>query len=743
MKELNKLWAKSNGETIREHTDNLLKAFEQFKRLYGGLFDEKELLAIEYAIEYHDYGKASLLFQKRVGNENALKEVENSTEILKVYAENGFEKNIPHGYLSPAFINLEQLVKTLGNELKYCVITAIYYHHNRKQNIETAPLKNIINADFFPRFGVKNSKYKKDVISDKIDEQLWIAYAVILGMLNKFDYYASDIHNKLEVEIDVKYNGKFFYEYILENFKEKGYSLRPVQQYMLDHQNENVIVTASTGIGKTESAMLWAGKQKLFYTLPLKVSINAMYHRLKSNYGYSNVTLLHSDFVSQLENEFDEEQNLLLKCDATKRLSFPITVCTIDQLFSFVYKYRGCEILLATLRYSKIIIDEIQSYEPSLVAKLIYGLKLITEVGGKFAIITATMPDILLYFIKKEKIDYSMSQKPYLDKTIRHKISYEKSDDFDYEKLKECAIDKKVLVICNTVKRACEVYEKLIDENTNLNVHLLHSKFIRKHRNMLESEIIKFAEDKNSAGIWVTTQLVEASLDIDFDILFTEMCTADSLLQRMGRCYRKRAYNSDDANVIIINNHNGYGKVYYKEIFDRSVEAIQEYDNSYFKEQQKIDYVNYVYDTKQLKGYSKQNNNHGYYNDIKKELDACKGIIPFNFTADEAKSQMRNIISYQVVPEQIYNDNLDEFDKAKEVLNYPKKYNPNEIRWARRFIEDNSISLGIYDLRTKDKCKSVFDKLDYYTLGYKYDFDENTLSGLGLTYYKDEEDNYI
>ncbi|MFQ8902616.1 MAG: hypothetical protein ACLR7D_12870 [Lachnospira eligens] len=40
---------------------------------------------------------------------------------------------------------------------------------------------------------------------------------------------------------------------------------------------------------------------------------------------------------------------------------------------------------------------------------------------------------------------------------------------------------------------------------------------------MLENEIIKFSDSENETGIWVTTQLVEASLDIDFDVLYTEM----------------------------------------------------------------------------------------------------------------------------------------------------------------------------------------------------------------------------
>ena len=78
---------------------------------------------------------------------------------------------------------------------------------------------------------------------------------------------------------------------------------------------------------------------------------------------------------------------------------------------------------------------------------------------------------------------------------------------------------------------------------------------------------------ENETGIWVTTQLVEASLDIDFDVLYTEMSTADSLLQRMGRCNRKGRYIPDKANIHIYINANGVGvsrAIYNREIYTRS-----------------------------------------------------------------------------------------------------------------------------------------------------------------------------
>lgn len=58
-------------------------------------------------------------------------------------------------------------------------------------------------------------------------------------------------------------------------------------------------------------------------------------------------------------------------------------------------------------------------------------------------------------------------------------------------------------------------------------------------------------KNKGSTGIWITTQIVEASLDVDFDYLFTEMSTLDSLFQRFGRCFRSRHYKKEEPNVYI------------------------------------------------------------------------------------------------------------------------------------------------------------------------------------------------
>lgn len=733
------LLAKSNGETIREHTDKLLQAYDCFVNLYGNHFESDVLAAVRYACEYHDYGKSVYMFQKVLGNPDFQKFGEAEQNIYSMYKDIGIETLIPHGYLSPAFLPLKTLKSQLGLELVQILISAIYYHHTRSTKLDAVQLQRVITEDLKVRFpDLKlSAKYFTYLLGDYIDDSLWSRYAIVLGLLNRFDYHASDTNcDKLDVEIDCRQDGRTMQSYVSDFLSSDGRHYRTVQEFALENADNNVIITASTGLGKTEAALLWGGDSKLFYTLPLKVSINAMYSRLCSKYGISQdkITLLHSDAFSYFMSE-DNDNNGYLKYEASKRLSYPLTVCTVDQLFTFVYKYRGCEPIFASLVYSKIVIDEIQSYEPKVVAKLLYGLKLLTDCGCKFAILTATLPPVFTHFISKLGISHAPQRSFFTDK-IRHKISYTKKSDFDYDLIVKEAQTKKVLIICNTVSRAIEVYTQLRSQSLATDVDyikLLHSKYIRRHRKMLEEEILRFA-DSDETGIWVTTQIVEASLDLDFDVLFTEMCTADSLLQRMGRCYRNRNYSGTEPNVYILNNYNGYGTVYsYKDIYNRSVLFLMRYTNGMFSEVSKAEYIDAVYNTEDLKGTA-------YYEEIRNELLSLTHIVPFKLTKEESLAGFRGLEPmYSVVPYSVYNKNVDSFNKCKDILSGRTSVSFAERQEVRNFVENNTLTIStLYDKRTKDCDTSILGSIGYYTLGYTYDFDEDTLTGAGLLYTADD-----
>ena len=734
---LNLLAKSKPKETIKEHTNLLLHDLDKFFEMYGNKFTntEKELVCL--ACKYHDYGKSIYPFQQMLGNDDVWNGVskEEQAKIACFYKSIKESQRIPHGYLSPAFLSVKELKQNYSEEDIKVLINAIFYHHNRKYDFDEEMLKSILDNDLKVRFnnlpiksGYLNKVENINFPSDQaLSDDYWSKYAVILGLLNKFDYHASS-HSELPIEISPYQNGASVCDLVNSKLIAKYSKLRSVQVYMKENSNDNLVVVASTGIGKTEAALLWVGGEKTFYTLPLKVSINAIYERIKNEYDYSKdrISLLHSDAMAYLlEEDAADSQN---KYKATRFFSYPLTVCTIDQLFTFVYKYRGSEQLLATLKYSKVIIDEIQSYSPQLVAKIIYGLKLISKVGGKFAIVTATMPPVFEYFMNVSQIEFKKSDKPFLsEQKARHFITYN-NGDFDFEFIEKQAMHKKVLIICNTIKKAQDVYDSL---KSCENVNLLHSHFIKAHRKILENKIMQFTLPSNKeTGIWISTQIVEASLDIDFDILFTEMCTADSLLQRLGRCFRNREYTKCTPNVYIYNTENGYGTVYeYKEIYDRSVSYLQDYNNTVFTEEQKLDYVNKVYSTEDLVDTK-------FFEDIKVQIRNCENAAPGIYTKEEAIKSLRNISSLSVIPEQIYsNENRDgAIDNLINIINSNNFSLKDKIK-AEQKLNSFTISIGKFSKLAKLADLVSIDssnKIKIYRINAEYEFDCEKFNGKGL-----------
>lgn len=195
--------AKSNGETIREHTDKLIKDLDDFKEDYSKYFSESELKEIYYACEYHDYGKCVFVFQKRIGNDKLMQSTDNDKKkiILNMYREIGCERNIPHGFISPMFISRQlskEMQSELGEESLCRIVSAIYYHHNRK-DISKLSLKRVCTEDLKLRFpdikfnrSIYDFKYGDTNNSIYDNDECWVSFAITLGMLNKFDYHASD-----------------------------------------------------------------------------------------------------------------------------------------------------------------------------------------------------------------------------------------------------------------------------------------------------------------------------------------------------------------------------------------------------------------------------------------------------------------------------------------------------------------------------------------------------------------------
>lgn len=720
---------------LKEHLDETVLCAEEFFHTYGEYFSEKEKKLIILACKIHDLGKANLIFQQIITNQE--KNVE----------------QIPHGFLSCIAIGrgwFKKKYPEMTEDDFDVLITAVYYHHTRiydkgaecfedyceeyyKENLESylnQPIKKLYysNQEYVLfKAGIEMARK-----SEKSFETLWNEYLTVKGMLNKFDWTVSAGYQQAEIGCDI--SEKVLVKQINAQLRN---GLRPAQEYMKNHTKDNLVIVAPTGSGKTEAALLWLDGEKGFYTLPLKVSSNAIFQRIKERYHYKDIALLHSDSLQKylLEEKESEYSNY----EKAKLFSYPLTICTVDQLFKFVYKSLGTEIFPATLKYSKLIIDEIQSYEPRIIAALIYGLKTIHKLGGKFAIITATFPPVLADFMEKNGLIKGVQyqyQNFTIDSTLKRHIISLQQRDFDFDKIIEMSKNKKVLVLCNTVSKAQKVYNELIKRKEN-NVFLLHSRYIRQHRNQLEEKIQEFSNDKEAVGIWVSTQIVEASLDIDFDILYTEMCTCDSLLQRMGRCNRAGRYEPKESNVIIFKNENGVGEksVYSTEMYSRSFEFLEKYQGHIFTEEQKNKYISEVYDAEQIRDTN-------YYKKIEEYLNFFENIKPLDYDKKESDEKFRDINSLMVVPESIYKESEDVIEACIEFLKHS-----NIGKEGRAIIHSKlnllTLNLNIYHKYPEHVDRNTINGTNIHRSSLKYEFDPYKCSGRGLLPEEERQECYI
>lgn len=694
-------------ETIQQHTDRLIKNYNILKSMYLDLKVDWDIL--ELACLYHDLGKMNVKFQKKLEREKV-------------------EGEIPHGFLSIGFLNIKELRKKYSREQIKVLVNAIAYHHERDfrfseyDGIVAEEIEKMkeeakkFDYDKIPSckvFRLPSARYiDGSRVTEEDGEDVFYDYILVKGLLNRIDY-ASSAHEQVEREND-------FLEKALDNMMEDWKSKNPdsswneLQEYMIENRDKNVIAVAQTGMGKTEAGLLWIGNNKGFFTLPLKTAINSIYDRVrikivKDKIG-GRVGLLHSDAFSEyIKREDDKKDKLELEeielsqyYERTKQLTMPLTICTIDQLFDFIYRYKGFEPKLATLAYSKIIIDEIQMYSSDLIAYLVLGLLHITKLGGQFAILTATFPPFIGDLLEKEGVEFEKPE-PFIDKDkgkIRHSIKVvneEINSDFIIEKYNK----NKVLVICNTVKKAQELYEKIKKDKPELekNIHLFHSSFIRKDRRAKEETILELGKKDNTGyGIWICTQVVEASLDIDFDILITELSDLNGLFQRMGRCYRNRSFDKGGYNCYVFDGGDrkcsGVGYVIDSKIFEFSKEALESIEGK-ISEEEKIELINNLYTTEKLKGKK-------YHEEVIDTLNYIKSLYTNEMDKFEAKKRFRNINSITVIPEGVFKKNRDGIERCKEIINEKRNKDMTE-----KEIEDFKVRKAKARARLMDYTVSI------------------------------------
>jgi len=370
---------------------------------------------------------------------------------------------------------------------------------------------------------------------------------------------------------------------------------RPMQQAVVDlaeslNEPALVIIEAPTGTGKTEAALYLADRwatacqqRGLYVAMPTMATSNQMFGRvqkvLAQRYPSSlvNLHLVHSqarwrDDVRALQletlDELEEAGNVAAMTwflPRKRTLLAPFGVGTVDQALLSVLQTRHFFLRLFGLSHKTVIFDEVHAYDTymsTIFQRLLGWLRLL---GTSVVLLSATLPTgtrrelVEAYSGKADTLPQDVHY-PALTWATGHQtgvVPLERGDErtvvLEWVEREPEAIAARLVaelseggcaaVICNTVGRAQEVYRamKMADMAPAEHVVLFHARFPFAWRNAIEDRVLSaFGKDGQRPGraVVVATQVIEQSLDLDFDLMVSDLAPVDLLIQRAGRLHR-------------------------------------------------------------------------------------------------------------------------------------------------------------------------------------------------------------
>lgn len=592
--------------------------------------------------------------------------------------------------------------ETLNFAEKYPIYYEKFFNkkcpHTLKFNIPDKTPYNLLREDFDwgPPNGIIDHLNKiLTLAGDSEKKKIKELYGFITGNLIRADWLASGSYNLDFPKIDKNE----FIEKLKKRALEKGINFNGLKEFqkVSCHCDEDAIIRIPTGEGKTEAALLWSlnnlktKQTRIIYTMPTQVTSNAMYQRLKDFFG-DNVGIVHgvSSLILAKEHPDDEWKRLKEKI-LGRTFSKPITVSTLDSFILTFFNVHKWPLSQLNIENCLLIVDEIHSYDWQMLGALRRILKELQIRGCKVVIMSATFPKILENEMIADMNYKNITQKnlfryrPIVLKKEHQNISCKVNEILNY--FKE---DKKILVVSNTIEKSKELYELLkktgefrtteeFDEESDL--VLYHSQFIKKDRSNKEREIDEKEKWKSKGLVLIATQIVEISLDIDFNVLYTELAPIDSLVQRFGRINRRKKPEPGKVLVLTdIDSTNNIGKwsyPYRREIIEESKSILEEGNPSLgemvkwvsklYKNLLDYDQIRFEFDSKITKGFKK----------YEKILD--KGPYAMRFSTDNIEEitkilQLRDIDErfekVDVIPKSLFEgyDDLDDVDVYENTL---------------------------------------------------------------------------
>jgi len=349
-----------------------------------------------------------------------------------------------------------------------------------------------------------------------------------------------------------------------------------IENFKQNNEKKIFFLEAPTGIGKTFTALHLAlqiagdkNKKRIINALPMTSIIDQTYEEytkvidpnilLKYHYLTNAKEYIVSDREKENEKNFFRQKNDFIS--SSWGLD-QIIITTFNQILNAFYSNKNRDLIkFWTLRDSVIIFDEIQAVPRILLKDFSETIGFLSrEFNIDFILMSATIPAIKKFF-KPETTSDLLDLKYYsMDFNNRYSLKFiEKIDTagkLTEQILKKYEKNNSLVCVVNTKKLALKIYEKIEEIYKTDEIFLLSTLFIPQDRKNIISVISDRLKNKQKT-ILISTQVIEAGVDLDFDCGFREFAPLYSIIQTAGRINRENRDEVRDSAALIITNEIG------------------------------------------------------------------------------------------------------------------------------------------------------------------------------------------
>lgn len=306
-------------------------------------------------------------------------------------------------------------------------------------------------------------------------------------------------------------------------------------------------LTVPTGGGKTVASLAFAlrhavenGLDRVIYVIPYTSIIEQNADVFRKILGEQNVLENHCNV------DYESSEELKSMQLAAENWDKPVVVTTNVQFFESLYANKSSKCRkLHNIANSVIIFDEAQMLPPDYLKPCLAAMEeLVDRFQCSIVLCTATQPALTSFFRTDRKITELC---PRVQEQFRffERVTIQNMGTVTEEELMEkLSVEKQALCIVNTKKKAQRIFHKLEGDGV---YHLSTSMYPQHRRRVLEKIRKRLSNDEKC--ILISTSLVEAGVDLDFQNVYRQLAGVDSMIQAAGRCNREGKRNKEDSSV--------------------------------------------------------------------------------------------------------------------------------------------------------------------------------------------------